>query len=275
MSVSVELIELNDGHRIPQLGLGVWRATPDQTAVAVREALAAGYRHVDTAAIYRNERGVGAGLSESGVPREEVFITTKVRNDAHGALATREAAAESLTRLGLDYVDLLLIHWPVPHEDRYVETWEAMIELREEGIVRSIGVSNFTAAHLRRLIGQTGVVPVLNQIELHPYMQQRQMRDVHEELGMRTECWSPLAQNMTLSDPVIEQIAVKHAKSPAQIVIRWHLDNGLIAIPKSVTPTRIRQNLDVFDFTLDACDHAVISGLDRGQRLGPDPETFG
>ncbi len=275
MSVSAELIELNDGNRIPQLGLGVWRATPDQTAVAVREALAAGYRHVDTAAIYRNERGVGAGLRESGVPREEVFITTKVWNDAHGALATREAAAESLTRLGLDYVDLLLIHWPVPHEDRYVETWEAMIELREEGIVRSIGVSNFTAAHLRRLIDQTGAVPVLNQIELHPYMQQRQMRDVHEELGMRTECWSPLAQNKALSDPVIEQIAVKHAKSPAQVVIRWHLDNGIIAIPKSVTPARIRQNLDVFDFTLDACDHAVISGLDRGQRLGPDPETFG
>ena len=268
------LLKLNDGNQIPQLGLGVWQASPEQTAMAVREALLAGYRHIDTAAIYKNETGVGAGVRESGLPRKDIFITTKVWNDAHGKELTRQALESSLERLRFDYVDLLLIHWPVPQRDLFVETWQMMIELRKEGLIRSIGVSNFTEANLQRLIDETGVAPVLNQIELHPYLQQQSLRQTHSKYGILTESWSPLAQNQAISDETIARIAAKHGKTPAQIIIRWHLDNGLIVIPKSVTPTRIRENLDVFNFTLDSEDMAVISTLDRHQRLGPDPETF-
>ena len=275
MNTTASLLQLNDGNQIPQLGLGVWQATPEQTAMAVREALLAGYRHIDTAAIYGNETGVGAGLRESGVPREDIFITTKIWNDAHGKELTRHALQDSLERLGLDYVDLLLFHWPVPHHGLFVETWQTMIELRKEGLIRSIGVSNFTESNLQRLIGETGVVPVLNQIELHPYLQQQNLRQVHSTLGILTESWSPLAQNQAIGDETIVRIAAKHGKTPAQIIIRWHLDNGLIVIPKSVTPSRIRENFDVFNFTLDSEDMAAISMLDRHQRLGPDPETFG
>lgn len=267
-------IRFNDGNFIPQVGLGVWQAKPDQTVVAVREALLAGYRHIDTAAIYGNEEGVGQGLRDSGVPRDEVFVTTKVWNDAQGKDATRKALHESLRRLKLDDVNLLLIHWPAPQRDRFVETWQAMIELRDEGLVRSIGVSNFTAAHLRRLIDETGVTPVINQIETHPYMQQLEMRKVHDELGIITEAWSPLAQNRALDDAAIRRIAEKHGKTTAQVIIRWHLESQHVVIPKSVTPERIRNNFEVFDFTLDPDDMQAIAALNRDERLGPDPETF-
>lgn len=269
-----ELI-LNDGRSIPQLGLGVWQASPQDTVTAVREALQAGYRHVDTASIYGNEESVGAGFRESGVSRELVFVTTKIWNDAQGKENVRPAFQKSLERLKLDNVDLLLIHWPVPRHDLFVETWEAMIELRREGLARSIGVSNFTSAHLRRLIDETGVAPVINQIELHPYLQQREMRETHNRLGVLTQAWSPLAQNRALADAEIERIAAKHGKTAAQVVIRWHLDNRFVVIPKSVTPSRIRSNLDVFDFALDASDMASIATLNRDERLGPNPETFG
>lgn len=275
MTTTAPFISLNDGNQIPQLGLGVWQASPEQTTMAVREALLAGYRHIDTAAIYGNEAGVGAGFRESALPREAVFITTKIWNDAQGKMLTRQALQQSLERLGLDYVDLLLIHWPVPHRDLFVETWQTMVELRKEGLIRSIGVSNFTESNLQCLIDETGVVPVLNQIELHPYLQQSHLRQVHSKLGMLTESWSPLAQNQAISDQTIARIAAKHGKTPAQVIIRWHLDNGLIVIPKSVTPGRIKENVNVFNFALDAEDMTTMSTLNRNQRLGPDPETFG
>jgi 2,5-diketo-D-gluconate reductase A len=256
------------------VGLGVWQAKPQQTVVAVREALQAGYRHIDTAAIYGNEEGVGQGLRESGIARDDVFVTTKIWNDAQGTDSVRKALHESLQRLGLDHVNLLLIHWPTPQRDRYVDTWRTMIELRDAGLVRSIGVSNFTQAHLQRLVDETGVTPVINQIETHPYLQQRAMREAHERLGILTEAWSPLAQNQALEDAEIGRIAGKHGKTPAQIVIRWHLQSGHVVIPKSVTPERIHSNFEVFDFTLDADDMNAIAALERNQRLGPDPDTF-
>lgn len=267
-------IGFNDGHSIPQLGLGVWQASDDQARAAVVKAIQAGYRHVDTAAIYNNETGVGAGLREAGLPRDEVFVTTKIWNDDQGTAPARAALERSLQRLALDHVDLLLIHWPMPKNDRYVETWQAMIEFRMQGLARSIGVSNFQAPHLQRLIDATGVAPALNQIELHPYLQQHAMREANAGLDVRTESWSPLAQAKALDDAVIAGIGHTHGKTPAQVVIRWHLDSGLIVIPKSVTPGRIRDNADVFDFSLDADDMAAIAKLDRGERLGPDPDTF-
>jgi 2,5-diketo-D-gluconate reductase A len=275
MNTTTPFITLNDGNKIPQLGLGVWQATPEQTAVAVREALLAGYRHIDTASVYKNESGVGVGFRDSALPRKEVFITTKIWNDAQGKTLTRDAASKSLERLGLDYIDLLLIHWPVSHRDLFVETWQTMIELRNEGLIRSIGVSNFTEVNLKRLISETSVTPVLNQIELHPYLQQKDLRKTHVKLGIKTESWSPLAQNLAISDEVIDKIAVKHGKSPAQIIIRWHIENDYIAIPKSVTLSRIKENIDVFNFKLDVKDMDEISKLNRDQRLGPDPEIFG
>ncbi|WP_320151205.1 aldo/keto reductase [uncultured Tolumonas sp.] len=268
-------IELNDGNKIPQIGLGVWQATPEQTAMAVREALQVGYRHIDTASIYRNESGVGVGFRESGLPRQEVFITTKIWNDDQGDTLTRDALSKSLERMKLDYIDLLLIHWPVPHHGLFIETWQTMIDLQKTGLIRSIGVSNFTESNLKQIIDETGVTPVLNQIELHPYLQQSAMQQVHSRLGIKTEAWSPLAQNQAISDAAIIQIARKHNKTPAQIVIRWHLENNTIVIPKSVTPSRIKENIDVFNFTLDIEDKAAIAKLDKNQRLGPDPLTFG
>lgn len=267
-------ITFNDGRSIPQVGLGVWQ-TPDDTAVtAVKAALGAGYRHVDTAAIYRNEHGVGEGLKASGVARGEVFVTTKVWNDDQGFDTTFQAADASLKRLGLDHVDLLLIHWPSPHRNAYVETWKALVRLREEGKALSIGVSNFAAEHLDRIIGETGVTPVLNQIELHPRFQQQTLREAHAVRGIATESWSPLGQGQVLADPVIGAIAGKHGRTPAQVIIRWHIDNGLIVIPKSVTPSRIFENFDVFGFRLDAEDLAAIAGLDSaGGRIGPNPMT--
>lgn len=268
------IITFHDGHSIPQVGLGVWRTPDDIAAPTVRAALEAGYRHVDTAAIYNNEEGVGEGIRSSGVAREDIFLTTKLWNDAQGYDSALKAFDESLKRLGTDYVDLYLIHWPAPHRGRYVDTWKAFVRLKEEGRARSIGVSNFYADHLERIIGETGVAPVLNQIELHPDFQQRTLRETHEKLGIATESWSPLGQGMLLTNPVLGSIASKYGRTPAQIIIRWHIDSGLIVIPKSVTPSRIVENFQVFDFKLNADDMAAIAKLDKaGGRIGPDPKT--
>lgn len=267
-------VELGDGRNIPQVGLGVWQ-TPDDVAVtAVQAALTAGYRHVDTAAAYQNEKGVGAGLRASGVARDEVFITTKVWNENQGYDNALKAIEGSLKRLQLDYLDLCLIHWPAPHRGLYLDTWRALIKAQEMGQVRSIGVSNFEVEHLDRVIGETGVTPVLNQIELHPRFQQHALRAAHAERGIKTESWSPLGQGQLLTDPVITQIAARHGRTAAQVIIRWHLDSGLIVIPKSVTPSRIVENFDVFGFALDAEDMAAIAGLDQADgRIGPNPMT--
>jgi len=267
-------ITFHDGKSIPQIGLGVWQTPNDVAVTAVQAALQAGYRHIDTAMIYDNESGVGEGIRRSEVKRADIFVTTKLWNSDQGFDATLKACEQSLKRLGLDYLDLYLIHWPAPQRDRYLDSWRALIRLQEEGRVRSIGVSNFAAEHLQRIINETGVVPVLNQIELHPRFQQRAMRDTHAKHGIATESWSPLGQGKLLADPVIGALAAKHGRPPAQVIVRWHLDSGLIVIPKSVTPSRIVENFDVFGFKLDADDLAQIGKLDspRG-RIGPDPLT--
>jgi 2,5-diketo-D-gluconate reductase A len=267
-------ITFHDGRAIPQLGLGVWR-TPDDIAVeAVATALRAGYRHIDTASAYENERGVGEGLRRSGLDRNDVFITTKLKNDDQGFDSTLRAFDASAKRLGLDAIDLYLIHWPSPWRGAYLDTWKALVRLHEEGRARSIGVSNFAEEHLERIVGETGVVPVLNQIELHPRFQQRQMREVDAGRSIVTESWSPLGQGGLLEDPAIGRIAAKHGRTPAQVIIRWHLDSGLVVIPKSVTPSRIESNFDVFGFELDAEDRAAIDGMDSADgRIGPDPTT--
>ena len=274
MSSTSPTVSFNDGNTIPQLGLGVWQASNEDARNAVREALRAGYRAIDTAAIYENEEGVGAGLIDAGLPRSDVFVTTKIWNKDQGAETAKQALAKSLSRLKLDYVDLLLIHWPSPKQGKYLDTWRAMIEMKNEGLVRSIGVSNFNPPHLQRLIDETSVTPVLNQIELHPYMQQIAMRNTHDALGIRTESWSPLSQGKALDNPEILKIASKHSKTASQVIIRWHLDQNLIVIPKSVTPSRIRSNFEVFDFALDEDDLKVIASLNRNQRLGPNPDDF-
>lgn len=267
-------LPLNDGRAMPQLGLGVWRTPAEETARVVGAALSAGYRHVDTAAIYGNEEGVGRAIAEAGAAADQVWLTTKLWNDSQGHDRALRAFDKSLQRLRRDVVDLYLIHWPAPRNDLYVETWRALVRLKEEGRARSIGVSNFNADHLRRIVDATGVTPTVNQVELHPRFQQRVLRQVHAELGIATESWSPLGQAQVLDDPALVEIARKHGKSPAQVVIRWHLDEGLIVIPKSVNPERIAQNADVFDFTLDEHDLHRIRGLDRlDGRIGPDPET--
>ncbi|AYG60879.1 aldo/keto reductase [Rhizobium jaguaris] len=265
-------ITFNDGNSIPQVGLGVWQTPENVAPMAVSTALKAGYRHVDTAAIYANEDGVGEGLRQSGVARKDIFLTTKLWNEAQGFDSTLKAFDESLKRLGTDYVDLYLIHWPSPHRGRYLDTWKAFLRIKEEGRARSIGVSNFAKEHLDRIIGETGVTPVLNQIELHPTFQQKGLREVHDKLGIKTQSWSPLGQGKLLDNAVIGKVAAKHGRTPAQVVIRWHMDNGLIVIPKSVTPSRIEENFKVFDFELDADDLAEIAKLDSaGARIGPDP----
>ncbi|MQA78876.1 MAG: aldo/keto reductase [Streptosporangiales bacterium] len=266
-------VELNDGRSMPQLGFGVYKVPPDETAVSVRTALDAGYRGIDTAALYRNEEGVGRAIAESGVPREELFVTTKLWNDWHGHDSALAAFDESLGKLGLDYVDLYLIHWPVPSRDLYVETWRAFERLRDEGRARSIGVSNFTEEHLGRLVAETGTVPAVNQVELHPLLTQAPLRAYHAEHGIATEAWAPLARGgELLAEPALVELAEKHDRSPAQVVLRWHLQLGNIVIPKSVTPERIRQNIDVFDFTLSDDDMARIDGLHTGVRTGGHPD---
>lgn len=268
------LVTLNDGRTMPQLGLGVWRTPQEVAAEVVKTALEAGYRSVDTAAIYGNERGVGEGLRAAGVARDDIFLTTKLWNDNQGFDSTLTAFDKSLGRLGLETVDLYLIHWPAPKKDLYVDTWKALVRLKEEGRAKSIGVSNFQPEHLQRIIDETGVVPAVNQVELHPSFQQRALRDAHAKHGIHTESWSPLGQGKQLEDPVVAEIARKHGRTPAQVVIRWHLDSGLIVIPKSVTPSRIVENFQVFDFKLDADDLAKLGGLDTaGGRIGPDPAT--
>ncbi len=267
-------ISLRGDVDIPQLGFGVFQVPPGDTAQVVTRAFETGYRHIDTASAYANEAGVGEALRAADLPREEVFITTKCFNDDHGYDEATKALSTSLARLGLDFVDLYLIHWPVPSRDRYVDTWKAFVELRAQGLIRAIGVSNFQAPHLERVIEATGVVPAVNQVELHPRLQQPELRREHEELGIVTEAWSPLAQGQVLEDPVIARIAEAHGKTPGQAVIRWHLQIGNVVIPKSVTPERIEQNFDVFDFELSEPEMGAIEQLDVGERIGPDPDTF-
>jgi len=273
-SPTVPAVSLRGNSEIPQLGFGVFQVPPEDTAEVTLRAFQAGYRHIDTASAYSNEAGVGQAFHGSGLDREEVFITTKCFNTDHGHEQARHAFKESLNRLELHYIDLYLIHWPVPSNDKYVETWKAFIELQSEGLVRAIGVSNFQPAHLERVIRETGVTPAVNQIELHPLFQQTGLRREHEELGIVTEAWSPLAQGEVLDDPAITQIAEAHSKSAGQVVLRWHLQLGNVVIPKSVTPERIEQNFDVFDFTLSEDEMSAIEELDAGHRIGPDPDTF-
>jgi 2,5-diketo-D-gluconate reductase A len=270
----VPQIPLRGGSEIPQLGFGVFQVPPKETSEAVARALATGYRHIDTAAAYKNEAEVGQAIHASGIERGEIFLTTKCFNDDHGYEQAKHAFHASLERLEMDYIDLYLIHWPVPVHDRYVETWKAFIDLRDEGLVRAIGVSNFQPAHLERLIAETGETPAINQVELHPYFQQVGLRHEHQQLGIVTEAWSPLAQGQVLEDPAIVEIAEAHSRTTGQVVIRWHLQIGNVVIPKSVTPERIEQNFDVFDFELSDSEVEAINELDAGRRTGPDPETF-
>jgi len=268
-------ITLNDGSEIPQIGLGTYQAAADRTAKMVEAAIGIGYRHIDTAMIYRNEAGVGDGLRASGVPREEVYITTKLWNTDQGRDSARAAFNASLDRLKLDYVDLYLIHWPVPARDLYVESWETLIELREEGLARAIGVSNFLPDQIDRLIEATGVVPVVNQIECHPDFQQVSARAENAKRKVAVQSWSPLGQGELLGNAVLKGLAEKHGRTVAQIILRWHVQNGLIVIPKTVNEDRMRENLDILAFTLDADDMAKIATLDDPEgRMGPNPLTF-
>ena len=267
-------IELRDGNTIPQLGYGVFLVPPAETERAVAAALEAGYRHIDTAAAYRNEAEVGSAIRASGIERSSIFLTTKCFNDDQGYERAKRACHESLERLDTGPLELYLIHWPVPSRDLYVDTWRAFIDLAAEGLVRSIGVSNFQPAHLDRLVTETGVTPSVNQVELHPWLQQHELRRKHDELAIVTEAWSPLARGRALDNPLLEVIGQRHARSPAQVVLRWHLQIGNVVIPKSVTPERIRENIDVFGFELTADEIAAIGDLDRGERIGPDPDTF-
>jgi 2,5-diketo-D-gluconate reductase A len=273
-TADVPTVELNNGVRIPQFGFGVFQIPPAETARAVRTALEAGYRHIDTAQMYRNEEGVGAGIAESGCAREDVFVTTKLANDAHGHDNAITALEGSLRRLGLDHVDLYLIHWPLPHKDNYVRTWQGFEDILRAGKARAIGVSNFQPAHLDRLAEESTVVPAVNQIELHPALQQHELRAYHQAHGIATEAWSPLAQAEILADPVLAELAEKHGRTAAQVVLRWHLQLGNIVFPKSSSPERIRENIDVFGFELDDEDMTAIGKLDDGRRTGPDPDTF-
>jgi 2,5-diketo-D-gluconate reductase A len=268
-------ITLNDGNSIPQVGLGVWQTPPEDTERAVGTALDAGYRHIDTAAAYGNEGEVGTAVAKSGLPREDVYLTTKLWNADHGYDSTLAAFDASMDRLGLaDYLDLYLIHWPMPAKNAFVDTFKAFAHLRDQGRIRSIGVSNFEPEHLRILVDATGIVPAVNQIELHPLLQQQELREVHAQLGIATEAWSPLGQGSLLRNPTVTAVADAHGKTPAQVLIRWHIQLGNIVIPKSVTPERIVSNFDVFDFELSEQDMASVSSLGDGTRLGPDPRTF-
>ena len=269
------VVRMNDGHDIPQLGLGVYKVAEHAAAETVRVALEAGYRHVDAAALYRNEAEVGEGIRRAGIPREELFVTTKVWNDRHGFDETLRAFDESLGKLGVDRVDLYLIHWPAPQQNRYVETWHALERIATEGRATSIGVSNFEPHHLDRLLAESGVTPAVNQVELHPWLPQHELRAYDAAHGILTEAWSPLARGRVLGNPVLDRLAAKHGRTPAQVVLRWHLELGNVVIPKSVTPERIRENLDVFGFSLDAEDMAEIAALESGERTGLHPDAHG
>ena len=267
-------VRLNDGIEIPQVGFGVFQVPPDETQRAVEDALAAGYRHIDTAAAYRNERGVAAGIAASGVPREEIFITTKLWNSEQGFESTIAAFEKSIEALDTETVDLYLIHWPVPARDLFLDTWRAFERIHAEGGARSIGVSNFRVPDLERLAQEAETMPTINQIELHPLLQQVELRAWHAEHGIVTEAWSPLAQGGLLDDATIAEIAERHDKTPAQAILRWHLQLGNVVIPKSVTPERIRENIEIFEFELSDEDMAEFARLDSGERIGPDPERF-
>jgi len=275
MSHILNSIKLHDGNAIPQVGFGVWQVENDIVADTVKTAIDTGYRLIDTAAIYGNESGVGGAIRDCGLGRRELFITTKLWNDRHGYDETLAAFDESMQKLGLEYLDLYLIHWPAPKIGLYVKSWEALIRLRDEGRIKSIGVSNFNIGHLQRLLDETGVLPVVNQIELNPRFQQPELRQYHAEHNIVTESWSPLGHGLLWDNPVLAGIAAKHKRSLAQVVLRWHTQLGNVVIPKSITPERIRENFHIFDFKLDADDLAAIAAMhDEGARHGPDPERF-
>lgn len=267
-------IKLNNGQAIPQLGLGVYKLATDVAEGLIHKAIEAGYRRIDTASFYGNEKEIGDGVRTSGLPREEIYVTTKIWNDDQGHDRTLEAIDESLNRLNIDYIDMLLIHWPKPAQDLYLETWEAFEKAVTAGKIRGIGVSNFQTTHLERLIAAGGTVPALNQVELHPGLQQKQLREFNAAHGVATEAWSPLARGRFDENAEVVAIANKHGKSPAQIIIRWHLELGNLVIPKTATESRLKENISVFDFSLDAEDMTKIASLDSGLRTGPDPDEF-
>jgi 2,5-diketo-D-gluconate reductase A len=273
--MSVPVIDLNNGVSIPQLGFGVYQVEPDQTKEATLAAFEVGYRHIDTAQMYGNEKQVGQAIAESGIARDEIFVTTKLNNGFHAHDDALAAFDASLERLGLEKVDLFLIHWPLPGIDvDFMETWGAFEEIYASGRARSIGVSNFQANHLRRLIQESNVVPAVNQIEVHPYFTQDALRAVNAEHGVATEAWSPIAQGQVLDNPALAGVADAHGKTPAQVVLRWHIQRGDIVFPKSVTRSRVEENFDIFDFELDESQMGVISALNEDRRIGPDPDTF-
>lgn len=267
-------VALNDGNVIPQLGFGVFKVPPEETEQAVAAALTAGYRHIDTAQMYGNEAGVGEAIRRSGIPRDEIYVTTKLNNDRHGYDTARWAVEGSLQRLKLSYVDLFLIHWPMPVHNDYVETWTALESVKSDGMTASIGVSNFQPAHLTRILTETETVPAVNQIELHPNFPQTELRGLHIEHNIATEAWSPLARGSLLDDPALADVADHYLKTPAQAVIRWHLQLGNVVIPKSSNPDRIAENFRVFDFELTEEDLATISALETGVRIGPHPNDM-
>ena len=269
---SVPLVTLNDGNTIPQLGFGVFKVDPDKTSRIVRDAFEVGYRHIDTAKIYGNEEGVGHAIKTSGIDRDELFITTKLWNADQGYESGLEAFEKSLGRLQLDYVDLYLIHWPAPANDNYVDAWKALEKIRESGRAKSIGVSNFTVDHLTRLLGETDVAPAVNQIELHPEFQQREITAFGREHGIATEAWSPLAQGALLKEPNVQEIAEAHGKSLAQVILRWHIQQGNIIFPKSNNRERIEENFQIFDFELSDDEQASITALEKDGRVGGHPD---
>ncbi|MGY4653131.1 aldo/keto reductase [Mycobacterium sp. URHB0021] len=274
----VPSIELNDGTEIPQMGFGVFQIDPEETADAVKTALEAGYRHIDTAEMYRNEEGVGRGIRDAGIDRGDVYITSKLNNGYHKPDDARRAFDGTLEALGFDHVDLFLIHWPLPtlYDGDFVSTWEVLEEFKKDGRARSIGVSNFQTAHLERLARETDTVPAVNQIEVHPYFGNEEVRSYGQKHGIATEAWSPIAQGAVLDDPIVERIAKAAERTPAQVVLRWHIQRGDIVFPKSVTPQRIKENLELFDFELGAADMDALTSLNKGEagRRGPDPDKF-
>lgn len=273
--MSVPVLKMNDGNTIPQLGYGVWKISDEDAEGSVLQALKTGYRHIDTAKIYNNEGGVGRGIAASDIAREKIFITTKVWNSDQGYDETLKAFDESAKRLGVKTIDMYLIHWPMPVRDKFVETWKALIRLRQENRVRSIGVCNFRIADLERLIKETGVAPAVNQVELHPQFQQKELRIFHEKNNILTEAWAPLGRGLFFDDPVLQSIAEEHSKTVAQIVLRWHMELGTIAIPKSQSAARMAENFNIFDFKLTASDHDKIASLDKiDGRMGPNPDEF-